>query len=108
MCTDGEEEEEPVWHGQYLYHLLLVIHCTCIFYMNSLMSFQKAVTNNTSLLASTERQMVPMIPDGVFRPVAYQVTGNAKQRVRLRSVTVAFAAQNKGHLKGYLPDGTLL
>ena len=47
-----------------------------------------------------------MLPDGncLFRSVAHQLVGDAEQHDQLRQATVAFAAQNKEALKGYLPQ----
>ena len=51
-----------------------------------------------------------MLPDGncLFRSVAHQLVGDAEQHDQPRQATVAFAAQNKEALKGYLPheEGT--
>ena len=47
-----------------------------------------------------------MLPDGncLFRSVAHQLVGDTEQHDQLRHATVAFAAQNKQALKGYLPQ----
>ena len=47
-----------------------------------------------------------MLPDGncLFRYVAHQLVGDAEQHDQLRQATVAFAAENKEALKGYLPQ----
>ena len=56
-------------------------------------------------LKQQNRQKVLMQPDGncMFRSVAHQLFKDAKYHSKLRQATVAFAAQNKEVLKGYLP-----
>ena len=44
----------------------------------------------------------------MFRSVAHQLFGDVKQHNQLRQATVAFAAQNRDVLKGYLPHETTL
>ena len=61
----------------------------------------------TVFLASQDRQLVPMLPDGncMFRSVAHQLIGDAEQHDQLRYATVSFATQNEEVLNSYLPQG---